>query len=217
MLSAIVLAVPDLAEAAKTGDQSFFWIIRAVVPQPLRTTLYVGISVAMYLCGLSTLTSASRMVYAFARDGGLPFSRKLSHVGSHHTPSVAIWTVAGLAIIAARLPYAAVAAVCTVFLDIAYLLPTLLGLFAYGRGWKEMGPWSLGAWYRPLAALAVAGCVGIIFISVQPPSEIALPIVGTMAAILVALWWGWMRRHFPGLPMETPPAETPSLAANVGE
>ena len=40
----------------------------------------VGIAIAQYLCGLATVTSASRMAYAFARDGGLPWSRGLRRV-----------------------------------------------------------------------------------------------------------------------------------------
>ena len=37
--------------------------------------LAMGLALAaMWFCGLSSVTSASRTLYAFSRDGGLPFS-----------------------------------------------------------------------------------------------------------------------------------------------
>ena len=62
-----------------------------------------------------------------------------------------------------------------------------------------MGPWNLGAWFRPLAFVSVAGCVGLIVIGVQPNNEIARPVV---AGVTIALLVGWLivRKHFPGPP-----------------
>ena len=51
-------------------------ILTERLPRPLAIGLVAAIVVAQYLCGLATVTSASRMAYAFARDGGLPFSRR---------------------------------------------------------------------------------------------------------------------------------------------
>ncbi len=60
-LSAVVIAAPSVPEAARRGEGAFLWILRQVVPGPLATILIVGIVVAQYLCGLATVTSASRM------------------------------------------------------------------------------------------------------------------------------------------------------------
>ena len=44
---------------------------------------------AMWFCGLSSVTSASRTMYAFSRDGGLPFSSVIARVGkTTRTPIV---------------------------------------------------------------------------------------------------------------------------------
>ena len=75
MLAAVVLAVPDLDVAAARGEYAFAWIMGAVLPGRLALVLNVGIVLAQYVCGLAALTSASRMAFAFARDGGLPGSR----------------------------------------------------------------------------------------------------------------------------------------------
>ena len=45
-----------------------------IMPGWAQTLLFIGIVLANYLCGLACLTSTSRMTFAFARDGGLPFS-----------------------------------------------------------------------------------------------------------------------------------------------
>lgn len=42
-----------------------------VLPAPIKFALYLGIGMSKYLCGLATVTSASRMTFAFAQDGGL--------------------------------------------------------------------------------------------------------------------------------------------------
>jgi hypothetical protein len=63
-----------------------------------------------------------------------------------------------------------------------------------------MGPWHVGRWYRPLALACVAGCGLLIVIGVQPPNDIALWIVGGCVLVLMALWWGYIGRRFPGPP-----------------
>src|SRR6185503_17830844 len=125
---------------------------------------------AQYLCGLAALTSGSRMMFAFARDGGLPFSNWLRAINPRtKSPSVAVWVSASAsAAFTILVPYTTIAAICTVLVYISYVLPVAAGFFAVGRTWTRMGPWDLGAWYRPLAMVAVLGCVFLIVIGIQP-------------------------------------------------
>ena len=192
MLIAIVLAMPSLDEAAGQGDQVFFWTMHRVLPGWLARGLLAGIAVAQYLCGLATVTSASRMAYAFARDRGLPASALLASIHpSYRTPAVAIWVVSVAAVLFTIWTpvYATITAVCTIFLYISYVLPTALGFLAYGRSWTQFGPWQLGRWFRPLAVLSVVGCAGLIIIGMQPPNETATYVVGGTILLLAA---GWM-------------------------
>ena len=96
--------------------------------------------------------------------------------------------------------YTTITAVCTIFLYISYVLPTLLGLVAYGRWWTHVGPWHLGRWYRPLAVVSVLGCVGLIVIGMQPPNDEAAWVLGGLTLLLVALWYGVARHRFVGPP-----------------
>ena len=203
MLAAVVLAMPNMNDAAAQGTNAFFWTMDNVLPDPVKFALYIGIGLSQYLCGLATVTSASRMAFAFARDGGLPASGSLRSVSrKYRTPVVAIWAVSILAVaFTVYTPvYSTITAVCVIFLYISYVIPSALGLFAYNRTWTRMGPWTLGKWYRPVAALCVLVCALLIFIGIQPPNEKALGVtLGALVATAV-VWFGYEQRRFQGPP-----------------
>jgi amino acid transporter len=203
MLSAVILAAPDMKAAASQGFRAFFWVMN-VVPPAWRLILFVVIAVAQYLCGLATVTSASRMVFAFSRDGGLPgskFLRRVSH--QYRTPVTAIWAVALLSVaftIYAPV-YTTIAAVCVIFLYISYLLPIVAGLIAYRRNWTVMGPFDVGKMYPVFAILAIIGAGTLLFIGVQPPNQQALTVTLGVLGLTIIVWFAIERRRFQGPPM----------------
>ena len=202
MLCAVVLAAPDLRQAAMQGGDAFAWIMNQALPAPLPLIFFIGIVLAQYLCGLATLTSASRMIFAFARDGGLPASDKFKKVSpEHRTPANAIWLVAILSVLFAISAYSTITAVCTILLYISYMVPTALGFVAYGRSWTQMGPWSIGGLYRPLAAICVLGCALFILIGIQPPNELALPVLLGIGLLMLICWFAYIRKVFVGPPV----------------
>jgi amino acid transporter len=204
MLMAVVLAIPNMDEAAAQGSNSFHWIVSQVLPAWLWQLLAVGILIAQFFCGLATVTSASRMAYAFARDGGLPWSSHLRRVSwRFHTPAVAIWTVSllSVAFVVHTGAYATITGACTIFLYISYVIPTSLGLFAYGRSWTRMGPWNLGGpLYRLLAIISVIGCGIILLVGVQPPNEQNLWTIAASLILTAVVWLAHERRRFRGPP-----------------
>lgn len=204
MVAALVLAAPVPAEAAQRGGDVVFFIMRTVLPRGLVVALFAGIVAANYLCGLATVTSASRMLFAFARDGGLPFSDVLKRVSAaHRVPVAAVWTVALLAIAFTLYTpvYVTITIVCVILLYISYVLPVALGFFAYRRSWRRMGPFDVGRWYRPLAVVGVAwGCL-LVVIGMQPPYHLAIRIVGATLAVMLVVWFAFERRRFRGPPV----------------
>lgn len=203
MLVAIVLAIPDLRGAAQQGDKAFVETLRAVTSKTVATGLLLGVVVAQYLCGLATVTSASRMTFAFARDGGLPTSGLIRRISPHfRTPAVAIWTaaIASVLFTVYSPAYPTITAASVIFLYVSYALPTFLGLLAYNRWWTVHGPWQLGRWYRPLAIVNLLACSGLIVIGVQPPNEKALYVLAAMVAWLAIVWFLRARHIFPGPP-----------------
>lgn len=212
LLVALVLAMPDPDQAAAQGENAFGWTLKSSLSETWATILFGAISVAQYLCGLAIVTSASRMTFAFARDGGLPGSSRLRHVcPTFQTPIWAIWSVAAAAIALTAFArfYSAIAAACAVLLYISYAMPIGLGFLAFGNKWRRMGPWHLGRWYRPLAGLSVLGCGVLLLIGIQPPNDQALWIVGSMTAFLVIGWYGAAASRFQG-----PPAQMLDEVAN---
>ena len=161
LLAAVVLAAPSVPEAAAQGEGAFLSILNGALPWPLCAALVAAIVVAQYLCGLATVTSASRMAFAFARDGGLPYSQAVRWVcPKRRSPPVAIWGVAATSVLFTLLH----AGLCNHHRgvhDLSLCLVCLalrarrLGVSA--RAGPPWAPWDLGAWYRPLALLSAAG------------------------------------------------------------
>ena len=204
MLSAVVLAIPNMDEAARQGVESFHWTVNQVLPNSLWTALAAGIIVAQFVCGLATVTSASRMAYAFARDGGLPLSGHVRRVSPRFlTPAVAIWLVSALSVafVVHTRAYSTITGACTIFLYISYVIPTALGLAAIGRSWTRMGPWNLGGpLFRVLAVLSIGGCGLILVVGVQPPNQQNLWTVLGAFALTAVVWLVYERTHFLGPP-----------------
>ena len=205
MVGSFVLAAPDLGAMAKDGANAWFNLFNALpAPLWLKDALAVGIVVANYLCGLACLTSTSRMIFAFSRDGGLPGSSLWKKVNPRwRTPVPAIWLGTGLAIAATLYSpaFAALAAGCAMFLYISYVMPVAAGLFAEGRTWTEFGPFRLGPLSKPLAAISIVGVLILMYAGIQPPNDILINYAVGLVVLLVALWFGVERRRFKGPPL----------------
>ena len=200
MLCAAVLAIPDMAQAANAGSGAFFNTMFADLPGWLARGLVAAIALAQYLCGLATVTSASRMVYAFARDGGLPASGLLKKVDHNGVPGLAIWVLAvcSLAFTWHTPVYATITLVTTIFLYISYVMPTVAGLIIHRH--VTWGPWKLGVWYHPLSVVAIAGCGLLVVLGTAPPNEEAGYLLAGFVVVLFITWFGWLRRRFNGPP-----------------
>jgi amino acid transporter len=214
MICAITLAIPDMAVAAGQGWGMFFGTMDAIMPAGLKTVLYVGILIAQLLCGLATVTSASRMLFAFARDDGMPMgSKALSSVSpKYRTPVTAIWTATVLCILYVVLAmsikvggtsiYVIVVNSTLVFLFLSFTVPLVAGLFAYGTAkWPNPGPWAMsGGVYKLVTVLSVVGMGVILFIAIAPPNERVLYVVLGFLVLALVLWFAVENRRFEGPP-----------------
>jgi amino acid transporter len=204
MVCAFVLAMPNVAEGAAQANGVFAWLLAASpMPAFLRNVLYVGIVLANYFCALAGLTSCSRMMYAFARDGGLPFSPLLSHVSTRYrTPTYAIWVSTALALLTCLYgrAFTVLAAACTVFIYISYIMPVAAGMIAEGKLWNEKGPFHLGSWSKPTALLAILGGCVLIWVGFQPPNQLVGYLILGLLVFMVILWFVSERTRFEGIP-----------------
>ncbi len=215
MLCAITLAIPDLAVGAKQGWTVFFETMNAILPGWLKTLIYLGILITQFLCGLATVTSASRMLFAFSRDGGMPVgSKALSTVSkTYRTPVNAIWTVTVLCIVYVFLAqflsvggtniYTIVVNSTLVFLFLSFVIPIALGMVSFGTAkWPKPGPWDLGAGlFKLVCILSIVGMAVILFIAIQPPNDKVLWIVIGFLVLTAVLWFAVEDKRFKGPPV----------------
>ena len=216
MLCSFVLMIPNMDDAAKQGWNVFFWAMDAQVNPTVKIILYLAIFVSQFLCGLATVTSVSRMIFAFSRDGGLPASKALSKVSpKFRTPVAAIWTGSVLAVlfvwftslpfvtIAGASAYSIVVSCTVIFLFFSFAIPIALGLFAYGtKKWPTMGPWNVGrGLFSLFAILSIIAMVLIFLIGVQPPNDWAFKITIGFLVLAAIVWFAFENRRFQGPPI----------------
>ncbi|MDQ0454747.1 amino acid permease [Rhizobium paknamense] len=214
MLIAFLLAIPDMNEAAAQGWNVFFWTLNSVAHPVVANIIYLAIFIAQFICGLATVTSVSRMIFAFSRDGGLPFSRALASVSPRfRTPSIAIWTGsvasvlfvwgASLVTIGGASAYTIVVSCTVIFLFLSFCIPIALGIKAIGTPkWPVMGPWNMGITaYKIVGCLAILAMAVIFIIGVQPPNEWALYITVGFLVLTAAVWLLFEQRRFKGPPI----------------
>ncbi|MBX5220236.1 amino acid permease [Rhizobium sp. NLR8a] len=236
MLCAFVLMLPNMDDAAKQGWNVFFWAMDSQVNPVVKDILYLAIFVSQWLCGLATVTSVSRMIFAFSRDGGLPAAKALSKVSpQHRTPVAAIWTGSILSVLfvwftsldfvkIGDTPVYTIVVSCTViFLFFSFAIPITLGLFAWGTSkWDKMGPWNLGeGLFKLFAVLSIIAMVLIFVLGVQPPNGAALYVTVGFLLLTAIVWFGFESRRFKGPPIGAEvakrQAEIAAAEAAVGE
>lgn len=214
MICSITLAIPDLPTAAGQGWGMFFATMDAILPNGLKMALYFFILITQLLCGLATVTSASRMLFAFSRDDGVPlFSKGLATVSpSFRTPVNAIWTATVLCILYVIMAmmikvgetsiYVIVVNSTLVFLFLSFTIPLVAGMFAYGTAkWPTPGPWAMSeGLYKLVTLLSVVGMGVILFIAVAPPNERVLYVVAGFVALALVVWVAVENRRFEGPP-----------------
>src|SRR5205814_3149 len=147
------------------SENAFVFILTHALPPALGNALIWMVMGAMWFCGLSSITSNSRMLFAFARDGGLPFAREVARVSPRFkSPYIAVWisVAAAFVVAASASAYSAIVALSTIALYASYGLPILSAFRARLSG-RELrrGPWNLGAWSNAVNAVALAW-IGVI-------------------------------------------------------
>ena len=164
--------------------------------------------VAMFFCGMSSVTANSRMIYAFSRDGAVPGHKLWHRINPKtRTPTNSVWLAVVLAFILGlpslyqhsgySVAFFAVVSIGTVGLYIAYGIPIFLRLRSKEF---EPGPWSLGTMSKAIGWTAVCW-IGVITVLFFAPAF--YPWLGwsninnfnwagpafVIVLLVVALWW----------------------------
>jgi amino acid transporter len=234
LLMGLVAATPVLVAssptqaAASTFVNPVLYILESRLSYVLGTALFAVIAVAQLFCGMSSITSNSRMIYAFSRDGAVPFHNLWHKLDAGRTPRNAIILSVVCAFILAvpsvvdYVAYVAVTSIATIGLYIAYVLPILLRLIT--KDFKP-GPWHLGAWSRPIGIISV---IWVILISILFMLPTATPItavsfnytpvlvLGTL--LIITIWWlASARKWFKGPVIQGSESELEAIERSLGE
>jgi amino acid transporter len=204
--------VDAINKAAAGGE----FVSVAILDQALSTgwlkVILVISTVGQLFCGAACLTSASRMCYAFSRDGAIPGWRIWSKVNAKRVPQNAVLFMAFWAAIltvpayfpnASGVPVAfyAVVSIAVIGLYIAYVIPIFLR-WRMGDAF-EAGPWNLGQKYKWMCLFATAwvGIITVIFILPTTPAGVPwndefdwnavnyAPLVTGGVILAVGIWW----------------------------
>ncbi|KAL0018124.1 hypothetical protein WJX77_006203 [Trebouxia sp. C0004] len=135
---------------------------------------------AICFCGILSITSASRMLYGFSRDGAVPFSETWMQVDkATGVPLHAVWAVTsasfimGLPLLQGPAAFLATTSIATVGLALCYGLPIGLHVLASNR--FEAGAFTLGRWSVPVGYVSFTWLMFCVVIFMLPT---AYPITG---------------------------------------
>jgi amino acid transporter len=174
LLVAVTFAIPGpVGDTASQYGFAVQYIWQTAMGDKWAEFLLVIACMAQFFCGLASVTSASRMMFAFSRDGAVPGHRAWRKVSRDRVPVNSVWAICVLSW-ALMLPtlknpvigYAVGTSVAVIGLYIAFVLPIIL---RYRKGESfERGAWHLGQHYRWIDPLAIGWIVLICILFLLP-------------------------------------------------
>ncbi len=227
VLMGLLAAAPDLIKAAGYINPVLY-ILESRLGFVLGTAFFAVAVGAQFFCGMSSITTNSRMIYAFSRDGAVPFSNLWHSLDKGRTPRNAI-ILAGVCAFILAIPtvfnfaaYVAITSIAVIGLYISYVIPILLRLLSKDF---QRGPWHLGAWSMPIGIISV---IWVVFISILFMLPTALPVtiltfnytpvvvLGTL--LILVIWWMVSVRHwFKGPHAQGTATELVNIEKSLGE
>jgi amino acid transporter len=211
VLLALVFAATHVSSINTAGGTAQSIIETALTSGWAKVVILIS-TVGQLFCTMGCIAAASRMSFAFSRDGAIPGHQLWRRLNKHRTPtwSVLFVSLAALAITwpaffanKAGTPVAfyAVTQITTIGLYVAYTIPVYL---RWRKGDSfEPGPWNLGKKYKwiNLVAIIWVGLNVLIFSLPAVPAGVWFktgfswtfanysPLVNIGVFLAVAIWW----------------------------
>ena len=207
LLTAVTFAVPDVPGTMNAGANAIAYIWTESMNSAWAAFLLVLTVGAQLFCGSASVTSASRMLFAFARDGAVPGSGLWSRLSSERVPVNAVIIVSALAwllmlptLANGAIGYLVGTSIAVIGLYLSYAAPIYLRLRAGNR--FARGAWSLGRHYSWIGYVALGWIMLISVLFLLPVSPRGIPghpefdwnvvnYAPLTVAAAVALFGGW--------------------------
>lgn len=207
VLMVLTAHIPDIAATVDAANApAVLYIVYENLSTFLANIIAIIIAVAMWLCGLSSITSMSRMWFAFARDGGMPGHKLISQI--HPTYRTPMWSIIITCILAVLLTmvaylYSVVVAISTSALYLAYAIPTYLNVRNKRKKQgeyttRETAPWNLGRWGPVINWIAILWVIFITLLFSIPPNELAGWALIILLVFMLLYWQLSAKHHFTG-------------------
>jgi amino acid transporter len=220
LLLAITFAAAAHTTAVNEAGGTIFAVFESSMSMAWVKFVLIVAVVGQTFCGMSCMTSASRMMYAFSRDGAVPGSKIWSRVNEKRIPFNAVMAVAVFALIltlpalkgnknGVTVAFTAVVSIGVIGLYLAYIIPIFLRWRMGDR--FPSGPWTLGKKYKWMCIVSVVEVLVVVVIYFNAPFarngvpwesgfDWSLfnytPVVTGGVAIAVGLWWVLSARHW---------------------
>jgi amino acid transporter len=159
----VAYTVVDMG-AVLNSDLGQPWATYLLQVLPMKTalaTLALTI-IAGFSMGQGCMVAASRVTYAYARDGCFPMSRYWRKVNQHtKTPVNAVWFNCVIGVLLCCLIFAGDVAILAIFsvgaiaCFVGFAIPISLRVFYVGSRFRK-GPWNLGKFGQPIGVAAVS-------------------------------------------------------------
>ncbi|KAF8907053.1 APC amino acid permease [Gymnopilus junonius] len=212
LILGLLFSIQDLdTTLTSTTGQPVTQIFLDTVGEKGAIVLMVIVIGAMYFCGTFSVTSNSRMMYAFARDGGIPGHNFFAKVDQRwKSPIRTVWLactlsfILGLPSLGSSVAFAAATSIATIGLYTSYGIPIALRVIY--RDQFVRGPFHLGAFSYPVAVAAVAWIIFITIAFILPQINpvdsqtlnYAIVAVGIVITYSVGFWVLSARKWFKG-------------------
>jgi len=181
LLVAVTFAIPDTQGAAGAGANIVTYIWETSMSRNWAEFLLFIAVVAQIFCTIASVTSASRMMFAFSRDRAVPGHRWWGKVSRRdRVPVNTVWAICALSF-ALMIPtlwngivgYAVGTSIAVIGLYIAFMLPIFLRLRAGER--FERSAWHLGNHYKWIDVLAILWIIFICVVFLLPFAHGGVP------------------------------------------
>jgi amino acid transporter len=180
LLVAVTFAIPDTQGVVDAGGFAVTYIWETAMSATWAKILLTVAVVAQMFCLTASVTSASRMMYAFSRDRAVPGHQLWRRISSQRVPLYAVLAI-GILSWALMIPtlwnavvgYLVGTSIAVIGLYIAFGIPIYLRLRA-GDAF-ERGAWHLGERYKWIDPVAIGWIVLICILFMLPIAPAGVP------------------------------------------
>jgi len=240
LLLAFLFAVQDEAKVTAAGGGVATIFAQALTSKWGAAVLFIS-TMGQFFCTMACMTSCSRMLFAFSRDGAVPGHRHWSRLNAKRVPvgGVILTAVIGILITLPALITVDIAGAAVPVAFYAVVSIGVIGLYwafviPIWHRWRmgddfQQGGWNLKAHWKWLCVVAMIDTVLVTFMAFMPTSNLGVPWTSGFAlkyvnytiivvpVAMIALWIYWhasVKKWFTG-PRQTIDMSDEELAKGI--